>query len=114
MENMRDVMLFLVNSVVYMLQSASWTVFTPDEVLKELNANNYGPLCGYSIIYYHKDESTTEINLIPALKGKKKYIILQSEDCTEWYEYVRKKEHNVFLQIHNRIAVLAKLPEERR
>lgn len=113
-ERMRDAMLLLVNSVIYMLQTASWTVFIPDEVLKNLNAEKFGPICGYAISFFNKDDSITEINLIPALKGKKKYIILQSGDCTEWYEYTQKNEHNVFVQIHNKIATLVKIPEERK
>lgn len=113
-ERMRDAMVFLANSVIEMLQSASWTVFIPDNLLKELGAKRFDHLCGYAITYFHKDESTTEIEIVPVRKGKKKYIILKTQSCIEWYEYKPEKEHDIFVQIHEKIAALVNLPEERR
>lgn len=109
-------MVFLVNSLVYMLQSASWTVFNiSDNLLHNLKAERIDPLCGYSITYYQNDESATEINLVPVKKEKKKYIVLQVDNCTEWYDFLDNaaEDQTTFVKMHEKVKELVKMPVEK-
>ena len=74
----RDMMVFLVKSVVKMLGNASWTVFNCSETIKKLKEEYCveaadDALCGYEITYYEGEEKIP-VYIVPALYTEKPAI----------------------------------------
>lgn len=115
-ERFRDQMLFLVQSLQRMLESATHIVCDYGSKAREYGFKDVEPLCGQEITYYRSDGATYVINVIPAATEDNCEVFIVNTDSDNRSFVIRdeESEHEVFVEIHEYVRKLVQRFEQQK